>query len=134
MANGTIAFDTLQTSGQITGTAKSVDTDFVATGSAKVWMRWDMSASSLADSLNVSGFTDVSTGISQFNYSSSMGNANYTIAGISGEKTGGGNRVLGVNGNSTAPTTALIRFASYNASFAVTDVDLNGANIKGDLA
>ncbi len=28
MANGTIAFDTLQTSGQITGTAKSVDTDY----------------------------------------------------------------------------------------------------------
>jgi hypothetical protein len=36
MANGTIAFDTLQTSGQITGTAKSVDTDYVVNGSAKV--------------------------------------------------------------------------------------------------
>ena len=29
MANGTIAFDTLSTSGQITGTAKSLDTDYV---------------------------------------------------------------------------------------------------------
>ena len=38
MANGTIAFDTLQTSGQITGTAKSVDTDYVVNGSAKVWI------------------------------------------------------------------------------------------------
>ena len=28
MANGTIAFDTLSTSGQITGTAKSLDTDY----------------------------------------------------------------------------------------------------------
>ena len=37
MANGTIAFDTLQTSGQITGTAKSVDTDYVVNGSAKSW-------------------------------------------------------------------------------------------------
>ena len=37
MANGTIAFDTLSTSGQITGTAKSVDTDYVVNGSAKVW-------------------------------------------------------------------------------------------------
>ena len=35
MANGTIAFDTLSTSGQITGTAKSVDTDYVVNGSAK---------------------------------------------------------------------------------------------------
>ena len=32
MANGTIAFDTLSTSGQITGTAKS-DTDYVVNGS-----------------------------------------------------------------------------------------------------
>jgi len=117
----------------VTGEGNSTTTN-LQQGLAKVWMRWDMSASSLADSLNVSGFTDVSTGISQFNYSSSMGNANYSISGISGEKTGGGNRVLGVNGNSTAPTTALIRFASYNSSFAVSDVDLNGANIKGDLA
>jgi len=30
MANGTIAFDTLSTSGQISGTAKSVDTDYLA--------------------------------------------------------------------------------------------------------
>ena len=37
MANGTIAFDTLSTSGQITGTAKSVDTDYVVNGSAKSW-------------------------------------------------------------------------------------------------
>jgi hypothetical protein len=35
MANGTIAFDTLSTSGQISGTAKSVDTDYLAYGSAK---------------------------------------------------------------------------------------------------
>ena len=37
MANGTIAFDTLSTSGQITGTAKSVDTDYVVSGSSKLW-------------------------------------------------------------------------------------------------
>ena len=37
MANRTIAFDTLQTSGQITGTAKSVDTDYLASG-IKVWI------------------------------------------------------------------------------------------------
>ena len=38
MANGTIAFDTLSTSGQISGTAKSVDTDYVVNGSAKYWI------------------------------------------------------------------------------------------------
>ena len=36
MANGTIAFDTLSTSGQITGTAKSLDTDYFVSGIAKV--------------------------------------------------------------------------------------------------
>ena len=40
MANGTIAFDTLSTSGQITGTAKSVDTDYLASGSAKAWANY----------------------------------------------------------------------------------------------
>ena len=40
MANGTIAFDTLSTSGQITGTAKSVDTDYVVNGSAKAWLNY----------------------------------------------------------------------------------------------
>ena len=42
MANGTIAFDTLSTSGQISGTAKSVDTDYLAYGSAKVWYGFDL--------------------------------------------------------------------------------------------
>ena len=41
MANGTIAFDTLQTSGQITGTAKFVDTDYVVNGSAKQWSKYN---------------------------------------------------------------------------------------------
>jgi hypothetical protein len=31
MANGTIAFDTLTTSGQIDGTARSIDTDYLLT-------------------------------------------------------------------------------------------------------
>ena len=35
MANGTIAFDTLQTSGQIDGTARSIDTDYLLNGSGK---------------------------------------------------------------------------------------------------
>ena len=37
MANGTIAFDTLQTSGQIDGTARSIDTDYLLMGTNKAW-------------------------------------------------------------------------------------------------
>ena len=93
-----------------------------------------MSASTLEGSFNVSGFTDVSTGISQFNYSSNLADGNYAIAGIAGEKSGGGNRALGVNGNSSVPTTALIRFYSFTSSWGASDLDLNGANISGDMA
>ena len=57
MANGTIAFDTLQTSGQITGTAKSVDTDYVVNGSAKAW-NFINGSFAVQDSLNVSSCTD----------------------------------------------------------------------------
>jgi len=117
----------------VTGEGNSTTTN-LQQGLNKVWMRWDMVASSLEDSFNVSGFTDVSTGLSQFNYSSSMNNGNYSIAGIAGEKTGGGNRVLGVNGNSSAPATTLIRFKSFNTSFSAADIDVCAATINGDLA
>jgi len=78
MANGTIAFDTLQTSGQISGTAKSLDTDYVVNGSAKVWLRSTDSAV-LTQSFNVSSGTDNGTGAyiyaftNSFNYSADHG-------------------------------------------------------------
>ena len=40
MANGTIAFDTLSTSGQISGTARSVDTEYIVKGSAKFFVTY----------------------------------------------------------------------------------------------
>jgi len=64
MANGTIAFDTLQTSGQITGTAKSVDTDYVVNGSAKTVLTYEGDGDmTIFNSLNVSSVTDHATGI-----------------------------------------------------------------------
>ena len=42
MANGTIAFDTLQTSDSVnTGTIKSIDTSYVFNGSSKSWLNLD---------------------------------------------------------------------------------------------
>ena len=71
MANGTIAFDTLQTSGQITGTAKSVDTDYVVTGSAKAAYAFNIDSEFMtianntlsSESLNASSGTDRGTGL-----------------------------------------------------------------------
>ena len=127
---GKIIADTLEHS-----TAGSLDTQYVVNGSQKFWARWDMSASSLEDSLNTSSFTDVSTGVSKFDYTSSMANAVYSISGIAGEKSGGGNRGLGVYGSGgLPPTTSTIRFLSYNSSFSASDETICGANISGDLA
>ena len=117
----------------VTGEGNSTTTN-LQQGLNKVWMRWDMSASTLEGSFNVSGFTDVSTGISQFNYTSNLADGNYAIAGIAGEKSGGGNRGLGVNGNSSVPTTALIRFYSFTSSWGASDLDLCAATVNGDLA
>ena len=89
MANGTIAFDTLQTSGQITGTAKSVDTDYVVNGSAKVWSQFDGSSFGLRDSFNVSGITDNGTGDYTVTFNNDMaGASNYSTSGNAGQFSG----------------------------------------------
>ena len=79
MANGTIAFDTLQTSGQITGTAKSLDTDYVVNGSAKCWINYDATASSdyTRDSFNVASTTDNAVGEHDVSFSNVMANVNH---------------------------------------------------------
>jgi len=88
MANGTIAFDTLSTSGQISGTAKSVDTDYLASGSAKHWARYDQTADTLHSSLNTSSIEDTSTGKITANISSAFSSAtNYSTSGSKGSTT-----------------------------------------------
>ena len=79
MANGTIAFDTLQTSGQITGTAKSVDTDYVVSGSAKSWVNFNgTSTLAIRDSLNTTSVTDNSTGNYTQNHTNSFSAGEYS--------------------------------------------------------
>ena len=62
MANGTIAFDTLQTSGQIDGTARSIDTDYLLNGSAKSWVNFEGDNTAIRDSFNISSLDDDGTG------------------------------------------------------------------------
>ena len=89
MANGTIAFDTLSTSGQITGTAKSVDTDYVVSGSAKVRCSTNAAGTSIHGSLNVSSLTDTAAGKQTVNLSSSTADTNYTpICGVGNKDDG----------------------------------------------
>ena len=83
MANGTIAFDTLQTSDAVnTGTTKSIDTSYIFNGVAKAWFQAS-SDTTLSDSFNISSGTDNGTG----DYSYALSNAfvnddyadNYTV-------------------------------------------------------
>ena len=78
MANGTIAFDTLQTSGQIDGTARSIDTDYLLNGSAKAWLLATTDVGSIPDSFNISGSTDNGTGDYTFSFTNNMANENFS--------------------------------------------------------
>ena len=78
MANGTIAFDTLSTSGQISGRATSLDTDYVVSGSCKAWINYTGSDASINDSLNITSTTDDATGKDTVTINNDMDNANYS--------------------------------------------------------
>ncbi len=87
MANGTIAFDTLSTSGQISGTAKSLDTDYLAYGSNKAWNNFSL-GTSINESFNVSSITDVNTGRYTTTFTNNMDDANFSFAGGANGRSG----------------------------------------------
>ena len=134
MANGTIAFDTLSTSGQITGTAKSVDTDYLAYGSAKAWFHIVNGAAStiaLGDSFNAansSGITDGGTGIYNFNFGSNMANANYSLTMGSQAASGFPDKPQ-INSQATGSFQCRQAHASDEVDAAIYN-----ATVNGDLA
>ena len=132
MANGTIAFDTLQTSGQITGTAKSVDTDYVVNGSNKAWGYLDGTGTvSLLNSFNVSTATDVSTGIYAFNFTNNFENINFCWAGICGNQAG---NAANLSTPGAANTTSKVTCKNWVYNAALLHRDTNNVIVNGDLA
>ena len=79
MANGTIAFDTLQTSGQIDGTARSIDTDYLLMGTNKAWSNivYTSAAPVIRDSFNSSSVADTQGGEFTVSLSNNMANDAY---------------------------------------------------------
>ena len=133
MANGTIAFDTLSTSGQITGTAKSVDTDYVVNGSAKSWVNFNgTSTVAIRESLNVTNILDEGTGDYTVNFTNSMANANYNSVAGGQQTLGAANREIKVPGDTTPTASALQLWTTSNASL----IDFNFISVSnfGDLA
>ena len=129
MANGTIAFDTLSTSGQITGTAKSLDTDFVVSGSLKAWGNLNGSTFGLRDSLNFASATDNGTGTYTVTYTSAMGNTNYSTSG-----SGSDGRNFYVHHSNTYSTAAFKMNINERSDNSAIDADYIGFEVAGDLA
>jgi len=128
MANGTIAFDTLSTSGQISGTAKSVDADYLAYGSAKMWANYlTNDGTSITDSFNVGSLTDNAVGRTYINFSNNMANLGAAGSGNVGDRK--------TNNSVYIDTTA----RAFNITFHTIDNgDVDRANVSslihGDLA
>ncbi len=134
MANGTIAFDTLSTSGQITGTAKSLDTDYVVNGSAKAWFDINSVGTALDDSFNISSLDDDGVGDRGLNYTNSfstvnaaisLGNEDNTSAGVISSDITTGSRTTGGFGIEAYYTSSNARVL-YDTSSSGT--------VNGDLA
>jgi hypothetical protein len=132
MANGTIAFDTLQTSGQITGTAKSVDTDYVVNGSAKAWFNFNGTGTvAILDSFNAASITDNGTGDYTTTISNAMATINYCYTALGGNTSASSTVRIE---NTDKRTTTKMELIAYNTSQAELDMaDLN-ALFHGDLA
>ncbi len=128
MANGTIAFDTLSTSGQISGTAKSLDTDYVVNGVNKIWVDLDGTGTiAIDDSLNCTSATDNNTGNYTVTFTNSMNSATY-----SGAAMGANRRVVIFQSRAAGNTNVYTQ--DHNDSTNEADSDPTCFHICGDLA
>ena len=114
MANGTIAFDTLQTSGQITSVAKSLDTDYILSGVPKATLHLNSMTTppTESESLNISSVDDDNTGDFGIHFSNNFNTANYIMT--TGANDGGA---------STAVFTVDITYGTNTT--ATTDIEAN---------
>ena len=127
MANGTIAFDTLSTSGQISGTPKSIDTDFLLNGSASSWITLTSAAAFVnRGSFNVTTLTDSGAGSATVVMASVMSGIYHTVHSTSNDNN--------AHAGSGSHTTANYQLFSKNSSHALTDATSQYGTVHGDLA
>ena len=120
----------------VTGEGNSTTTN-LQQGLCKVWVNMD-AGTTINDSQNVSGLTDVATGAHTISFSNNMGSANYSPSMSGKENVGethsssGVDRIL--NPTRVAFTTSDIKVTSINFSNQLRDLHTNTVNIMGDLA
>ena len=122
---GIIKADTLTHS-----TAGSLATNFVVNGSAKAWIKFDMSSSfTTEDSFNVSSLDDDGQGDFGLNFTNNMNNANYAAPASAGEDNA---NVLTNFG--TVTTSAMDGQTRQTQANSAIDKANNSVCILGDLA
>ena len=127
MANGTIAFDTLSTSGQISGTAVSVDADYLAYGSAKAWLRLNGTGTiAIRDSFNIASNTDNATGTTITAFTNVFNNDEFATTGMH-SSTAFSMQVVVSN------TVGSVKFRTLDASGSLIDDPAHSITIHGDL-
>tara|TARA_R100000951_G_scaffold92003_1_gene80364 strand:+ start:216 stop:632 length:417 start_codon:yes stop_codon:yes gene_type:complete len=138
MANGTIAFDTLSTSGQITGTAKSVDTDYVVNGSVKAWLHYDHDSGVDRNSFNITSVLDDETGNYKPTFTNNMDSIYYSLVACMSKAYGVGvpygASVFSDSGSESAPTTSSYFVRSVHSGAGTYDAKYNLNQVCGDLA
>jgi hypothetical protein len=133
MANGTIAFDTLQTSGQIDGTARSIDTDYILNGSGKAWVNYN-SSTAIRDSFNISTLDDDGTGDYTAHVTNAFANDDFsaTIGGSNGTASA---TAYGLSTfDHTTSSVEMETFAVSASSVAKADRAQNNMVLHGELA
>ena len=120
----------------VTGEGNSTTTN-LQQGLCKVWVNMD-AGTTINDSQNVSGLTDVGTGAHTISFSNNMGSANYSPSMNGKESVGGTHSAGGVdrilNPTRVVYTTSDIKVTAINLSNQLRDLHTNTVNIMGDLA
>ena len=128
MANGTIAFDTLSTSGQIESrtTGLSIDSDYLVHGTNKAWLRYGQASPSILKSLNISSVTDTSAGVYITIFTNGFDAAHYAIS------TSAQNATAAQTAQVTAATSAQVGGRSFSGT-TLTDITV-AQMFAGELA
>ena len=120
----------------VTGEGNSTTTN-LQQGLCKVWVNMD-AGTTINDSNNVSGLTDVATGAHTITFSNNTASANYSpsMTGKEGVGDTHSSAVVDVILNPTRVvfTTSDIKVTSQNFNNQLTDMNTNTVNINGDLA
>ena len=106
---------------------------------AKSFINFNAATPAIRESFNVSSLDDNGTGLFDVNFSSAMGDVNYTLTGGTGNSTSANEMFhftfAGNNAIPQAPTTSNYAVKTANAAGnAFADVPFSMATVHGDLA